>query len=325
MSVNLAQLLMHKIFFIFLFFILQNTLIASVLPILQKESEGFEVTLLQKILRRAGQDVTLTGRFDDLTETAVKKFQKREKIASNGIVNDSTWQRLLQHPALKDGFPKGFDISHYENEDFPNGEIPFDVIKQYDMEFCYSKATHGGARKDEWFDFNWNKCKEKHILRGAYHLFSLLDDDIDAQINNFLSLNINYLEPGVLPAVLDVEEDIRNFNNANAILNKDLIVARIRIWLNAVESATGRKPMIYTRKSFWEDILGNPTGFEDYPVWVAYYHEDTPPKIPNAWNGKWTFWQHTDKGNLKGAGKFDLNRFNGSYKELLIMANYTVE
>ena len=83
--------------------------------------------------------------------------------------------------------------------------------------------------------------------------------------------------------------------------------------------------MIYTRKGFWENVLGNPTGFEDYPVWVAYYHEDMPPKIPNAWNGKWTFWQHTDRGNLKGAGKFDLNRFNGSYKELLMMANYTIE
>ena len=80
-------------------------MIASALPILQKESEGFEVTLLQKILRRTGQDVVLTGRFDDLTETAVKNFQKRENIASSGIVDDGTWQRLLQHPALKDGFP----------------------------------------------------------------------------------------------------------------------------------------------------------------------------------------------------------------------------
>jgi lysozyme len=314
----------------FLFFtivvFIQNIMFGAPLPVLQKEDEGLAVSLLQKLLVKAGFEIIATGRFDEKTATTVKKHQRTVNIYPHGIVNDSTWKSLLLRQKSKNQPPiTGFDISHYENEVFKNGEIPFDAIKQNDMLFCYSKATHGGSRKDEWFDYNWQKCEEKHLLRGCYHLFSLLDDDIDAQINNFLSLNIDYNAPGILPAVLDVEEDVRNFDRNNAILNKALIVARMRIWLSAVESATGRKPMIYTRKSFWEEVLGNPTGFEDYPIWVAYYRNEGPPRVPTPWQEKWHFWQYTDRGLLKDAGRFDLNRFNGSYEELFNMANLTVE
>ena len=292
------------------------------LPILAKDHQGYEVTFLQKMLSRTGHITPLTGYFDEKTEKAVKDFQQKQKLEVSGTVNDSTWTLLLNHKSLKYQ-PRGVDISHYENEVFKNGEIPFDDFNQCNFDYCYSKATHGADRKDEWFEYNWAKCQEKHILRGNYHFFSLLKDDIDAQINNFLSLNIDYNQLGILPPCLDIEEDARPFDTQNIILNRELVIARMHIWLQAVESATGRKPMIYTRKSFWEDVLGNPTGFEDYLLWVAYYREDTPPKTPAAWNGKWHFWQHTDKGNVGGLKrKFDLNRFNGSMEDLLKLANF---
>jgi lysozyme len=312
---------MTKNLCVFLFIAFSTFLFAKPLPTLQRDVEGFEVTLLQKLLRKIGYDVMLNGRFDAQTESAVKRFQADEKMFAHGMVNDSTWNLLFNHKFVKNVSLRGVDISHYENEVYKNGAIPFELLKQYDIEFCYSKATHGAIRKDEWFEYNWSKCQEQHIIRGAYHFFSLLNDDIDAQINNFLNLNIDYKQAGVLPPVLDVEEDARPFNKENIVLNRELVVARVKIWVQAIESATGVKPMIYTRKSFWEDVLGNPTGFEDYPLWVAYYREDTPPKAPSTWNGKWHFWQHTDREVLKGAGKFDMNRFNGGYKELLEMAN----
>ncbi len=291
------------------------------MPILQKESTGLGVNILQKLLRRQGYDLMLSGRYDDLTEKAVRKFQQKSGQYPHGIVNDTTWQFLLSQKPDNQEFIKGIDVSHYENEEFKNGEFPFEKIKQFDLDFCFIKGTHGAERKDDFFDYNFARLGEEHTLRGAYHFFSLLNDDIDLQIKNFLNLKIDFKAAGVLPPVLDIEEDARPFDKDNVILNRELVVTRIRIWLEAVESATGRKPIIYCRKSFWEDIIGNPEGFQDYLLWVAYYRNDFPPKTPNTWNGKWHFWQYTDKGLLNGVGKFDLNRFSGSFQDLLKLSN----
>jgi lysozyme len=36
------------------------------------------------------------------------------------------------------------------------------------------------------------------------------------------------------------------------------------------------------------------------------------------YNGKWTFWQHSDVGKVEGVDGFvDVNVFNGSYEDLL--------
>jgi lysozyme len=291
-------------------------------PILQKESTGLEVTILQKLLRKAGYEVVLNGRYDAVTEKAILRFQAKHGQQAHGIVNDTTWHHLLSQKTENQSFIAGIDVSHYENEEFKNGEFPFQKLKQFNMEYCFVKGSHGADRKDDFFQYNFARLQEEHILRGAYHFFSLLKDDIDAQINNFLSLNINFKEKGVLPPVLDIEEDSRIFDKDNIILNRELVVTRIKIWLQAIESATGRKPIIYCRKSFWENVIGDPAGFDQYLLWTAYYRNDTPPKIPNGWNGKWHFWQYTDKGVLNGIGKYDLNRFNGTYAELLYLANY---
>lgn len=295
------------------------------LPILQKESKGFEVHLVQKILKRLGYDLIISQQYDDLTENAVKQFQKHNQLSANGIVNDSTWTKLLNQRFENQIFIKGIDVSHYENEEFKNGLFPFEKLKHFDLDFCFIKGTHGADRKDDFFDYNFSKLEEEHMLRGTYHFFSLLKDDINLQIDNFLCLNIDYKMQGILPPVLDIEEDNRPFDKENIIQNRALVQDRIKQWLEAIEAATGRKPIIYCRKSFWEDVIGNPEGFDDYLLWVAYYREELPPKMPNSWKGKWTFWQHTDKGLLKDVGKFDLNRFNGSLMELLKLANFEIK
>jgi GH25 family lysozyme M1 (1,4-beta-N-acetylmuramidase) len=295
------------------------------LPILQKQSKGVEVHLLQKILKRLGYEISFSNEYDAMTEKAVTLFQQKHRLPTSGIVNDSTWKKLLHQKFENQLFIKGIDVSHYENEEFKNGEFPFEKLKYFDIDFCIVKGSHGADKKDDFFNYNFSRLEEEHLIRGAYHFFSLLKDDIDQQIANFLSLNIDFKAKGVLPPVLDVEEDCRPFDKDNIILNQALVQVRIKIWLEAIETATGRKPIIYCRKSFWEDIIGNPSGFESYPLWVAYYREELPPKMPNSWNGKWTFWQHTDKGVLNNIGKYDLNRFNGSLLDLLQLSNFELQ
>jgi lysozyme len=310
------------LFFLFSFFFINTLVQARPIPI-QLNDKGLEVAIVQKLLRNAGYGILATGNFDASTENCVRSFQEKQQLTAHGRVEDSTWNTLVSNPFTQTPrLIKGIDISHYENESYKGGQLPWEKIKENDIEFCYIKGTHGAVRRDEWFDFNKSTLENEHLLWGAYHFFSLLDDDIDQQINNFLSLPIDYKQKGVLPPVLDVEEDSRKFDKANMILNQSLISVRISIWLHTVEAVTGRKPMIYVRKSFWENVIGNPTGFENYLLWVAHYTDDECPRVPATWENRWSLWQYTDRGLLKGAGKFDLNYFKGSFAALLTMAGF---
>ncbi|MFZ4543562.1 MAG: GH25 family lysozyme [Saprospiraceae bacterium] len=309
-------------FFLFLFILMAFSTFGADLPVLRKESQGFEVSLVQKILRRFGFPVELNGIFDEITENAIRTFQTQNGQFPHGIVNDSTWNNLLNKQLDECSFIQGIDISHYENEEFKNGDFPFDKLKQFKLDFCFVKGTHGGERRDPYFEYNFIRLDEHHMIKGVYHFFSLLKEDIHQQVSNFLSMNIDFSKPGILPPVLDIEEDTRPFDREYIISNRTLVVERIRYWLHAVEVVTGRKPMIYCRKSFWENVIGDPDGFDQYLLWVANYQPDSPPIMPTCWQGKWHFWQYTDKGLLEGIGKYDLNRFSGTYLDLMKMANY---
>jgi Glycosyl hydrolases family 25 len=54
---------------------------------------------------------------------------------------------------------------------------------------------------------------------------------------------------------------------------------------------------------FWQESVA--ADFGSYPLWLAYYA--TEPEVPATWRA-WTFWQHTDAGEVPGiAGQVDLN------------------
>lgn len=294
---------------------------AAELPLLTRDCRGPEVSLVQKILKRSGFDVEPSGLFDENTEKAVRNFQQQNGQFPHGLVNDSTWVRLLEQRPLESNFIRGIDMSRYQNEVFRGGMFPFEKLHSHELDFCFVKGTHGGEKLDPYFAYNFNCLEEEHMIKGVYHFFSLLKDDIHQQVSNFLSMNIDFSRPGILPPVLDIEEDSRPFDLSYIVSNRAIVVERIRYWLSAVELITGRRPIIYCRKNFWEDVLGNPDGFGHYYLWIANYQPLEKPSVPEQWNGKWHFWQYTDKGSLPGVSRIDFNRFGGSYRDLLSLAN----
>ena len=70
-------------------------------PVLRRGSTGPNVTTLQYLLRGAG-DGTLTadGVFGTATETTVRQFQHRVKLAEDGIVGERTWTKLTDGVAI---------------------------------------------------------------------------------------------------------------------------------------------------------------------------------------------------------------------------------
>ena len=105
---------------------------------------------------------------------------------------------------------------------------------------------------------------------------------------------------------------------------KDKIIARVKTWLDLVETAFNRKPIIYSGQYFLQDYFseaggGPPSWAKDYPLWLAQYTnvytEGAQPTLPRGWF-KWTFWQYSDKGRVNGINaKVDLNVFNGSLED----------
>lgn len=192
---------------------------------------------------------------------------------------------------------KGIDVSHFQ------GAVNWQEVKQAGMSFALAKATEGQTSVDSQFKNNWPNMKAAGLLRGAYHFF---DAGIDgtAQANHFLQNT--QIEPGDLPPVIDVE--------AAASASKATILQEVQNWLDTVEQALNRRPMIYTTASFWDSHLNDTFGA--YPLWVAEYGVSAP-KIPAGWS-TWQFWQYSQSGTVSGvSGNVDMDEFNGSYDDLL--------
>ncbi len=66
------------------------------LPILGFGNRGDAVRVLQRVLRFNGYTVQVDGIFGALTESAVKAFQNRRNLVSDGIVGQQTWRELTR-------------------------------------------------------------------------------------------------------------------------------------------------------------------------------------------------------------------------------------
>lgn len=213
-----------------------------------------------------------------------------------GVLATAACDDLPTGPTPADGPLPGIDVSHWQ------GAIDWDAVEDDGVEFAFIKATEGGDYTDPRFAANWAGARQAGVVRGAYHFFRPQTDAM-AQVAHFL--RTVQLAPGDLPPVLDVE--VTDGRSAAQI------AAGVRTWLQEVERVTGRRPILYTRASFWTGQMGG--GFGGYPLWVAHYGVSSP-NIPAEWSG-WTFWQHSDAGRVDGiSGDVDLNWFNGDRAEL---------
>jgi lysozyme len=280
---------------------------------LKKGSKGDDVTLLQTNLKKIGYIIGVDGGFGTETERIVIRFQLDNNLSADGVVGSNTW--IVIEGLLSTNPVRGIDVSHH------NGIINWNNVDREQAKFVFCKATQGKTFKDELLQTNFNELERLQILRGAYHFFTFKDITAQEQVNNFLGCKIDFSKKGVLPAVLDVEWQANDTLNKYVKDNKAACIKKIKDWLLAIERATGKKPIIYTAKSFWSDYLGNPTDFAGYPLWVASYRNDKPT-LPSTWND-YLIWQFTESGTVAGiTGQLDKNLLNGNLQRLRKLAGY---
>ena len=103
----------------------------------------------------------------------------------------------------------------------------------------------------------------------------------------------------------------RDGNDYWSNLEPDEILARALKFLQLVEKATGRVPVVYTSRAWWVQRGISEEQLEllkRYPIWISAM-EDTDlrlekPGAKGRWAGKWnwTLWQFTNMGDLTKGG-----------------------
>jgi GH25 family lysozyme M1 (1,4-beta-N-acetylmuramidase) len=204
----------------------------------------------------------------------------------------------------------GIDVS------FWNAGIDWPKVRATGQRFVFAKATEGDSYADPTFDDNWRGAKTAGLLRGAYHFFRA-NVDAKKQANKFIDYVKSMNDNGELPPVLDLE--------TNDGQTREKVIARAKTWLDLVEAAFNRKPIIYSRAYFLQDFFseaggGPPVWAKNYPLWLAQYPnlyvEGSQPTLPRGWF-KWNFWQYSQSGRVNGINaKVDMNVFNGTLEAL---------
>lgn len=197
---------------------------------------------------------------------------------------------------------EGIDVSVWQ------ANVDWDAVKGNGISFAFARAAYSTS-KDDYFDQNWAGMKSAGIIRGAYQYWRP-DKDPIAQADAMLQI-MGTLEPTDLPPVIDVEET----DGVGPATLSD----RLGQWLDHVEKATGRKPIIYSGKYFWQDNVQS-KAFLDYPYWIPNYSLDCP-NLPDGYWPDWQFFQYSSTGSVAGvSGNVDRNTFNGTLQDLMKFA-----
>ena len=201
----------------------------------------------------------------------------------------------------------GNDVSEFQ------GTIDWNAVKGSGRHFAIARISDGSYR-DKTFDANWPAMKAAGLIRGAYQYFEP-GEDPTMQADIVIG-KVGKLGDGDLPVTADVE--------ASGGQSAATIIANLKTWMAKVEAGTGKKPMVYTGKYFWQDSVAGTADFVSSDLWIAAYG----PTCPNLPDGSWTNWkffQFTDKDSVPGiSGGVDGDKFNGTLADLTALAGGTV-
>ncbi|WP_214303249.1 glycoside hydrolase family 25 protein [Wolbachia endosymbiont of Erebia cassioides] len=189
------------------------------------------------------------------------------------------------------------DLSHW------NENINFKLAREDGILGVIHKATQGLKYIDPTYTERRKAAEEEGLLWGSYH-FGIGENGRD-QANHFLEI-VGETKSTIV--VLDIEENESG---------KNIEPRQAEDFVKKVQEETGRLPLVYGSANFLKDFA-TPI-LTKCPLWVAKWGDK--PILPKGWN-KWVLWQYTDgkvgpePHEVKGIGKCDRNKFNGTIEEL---------
>ncbi|HEX4339328.1 MAG TPA: GH25 family lysozyme [Polyangiaceae bacterium] len=191
----------------------------------------------------------------------------------------------------------GIDVSYYQ------GAIDWAAVSAAGYRFAIARISDGLAHPDVRFAENWAGMGSAGVVRGAYQYFEpAVDPAAQAAL---VVASVGRLSPLDLPVTLDAE--------VQGDVDAASLVASYRVWLDAVEAGTGKRPIVYTAPYFWNALGSDSLGGLD--LWAASPSRDCP-ELPTTWT-HWSLWQK-GTSNVPGIqATTDVDEFNGSMQDLL--------
>lgn len=221
----------------------------------------------------------------------------------------------------------GLDLSRWQSGSQP---IDFNRMAAAGVSFAFIKGSDGMASEDALavpHVTNWApSAKAAGILVGYYHRARLpvtSDSNViiaDAQAQATLAIarlaSLGGYDARTLPYVLDME-------TVNETITKELVTLWTFTWLDAMQSATGRTPIMYSYRNFLANrYLTDPVTvakFRNYHLWLAQPGNPADPavQVGQGLNGApcyvtpwkqsdcsyvWTIWQYTASGDRETYG-----------------------
>ena len=193
----------------------------------------------------------------------------------------------------------GVDVSKWQ------GAIDWPRVADAGITFAITRVGHG-TYFDPYFDENWAAIRANGMVRGAYLFYEPLEGV--AEQAALVVDAIGELGPGDLPVTLDVE-----WTDGTPTL------ADLRLLSDLIEEGTGKRPMVYTSTSYWNQYFTDELGAHD--LWAANW-DVSCPSVPEGWSD-WLFWQTSGGGgDVPGiSGGVDEDVFNGSRADLAFVAD----
>lgn len=220
-----------------------------------------------------------------------------------------------------------------QGQDVSGHQTNVDWQHQWNMgsRYAYVKATEGSYMTNHLFSSQYQGSRNIGMLRGAYH-FAIPNWSSGAdQARYFVQNGGGWKADGyTLPPVLDFEfnpyvgKEFSGWNPGNTCydMSPSQLISWVREFGSTMLSLTGRLPVIYTNTNWWNQCLGNPAGFGEYPLWVAAYPSAPTNDAGAVPSGSWStysLWQYSSTGPFAG----DSNVWNGDYASLQRFANGT--
>lgn len=207
----------------------------------------------------------------------------------------------FEDPKPQDYPIHGIDVARYQ------GDIDWHRVKKAGTEFAWIKATEGGDYLDPKFMENWTNAKAAGVRRGAYH-FYFFCRPVEDQIAWFIA-NVP-VDPDALPPVLDMEWNGHSWCRERP--GREKVLHDMDLFLRAMESHYGKRPVIYSSVDFHRDrLVGAKRGYDFWLRSVAAH-----PNRRYEDRRDWVFWQYTAKGRVDGIkGDVDRNAFHGSRRQ----------
>lgn len=205
------------------------------------------------------------------------------------------------------------------------GTIDWSKVQASGRGFAFIKATQGDYNVQTTFATNWANALAAGVKRSPYHFFDGTVDGV-VQANTFLGelQTAGGLQVGDLPALLDIECPT-SATEASAQANCEhsgdsgwvdptTLKQRVYDWLDTVQAATGRAPIIYSYPSWFAALQMTDAKLANYPLFIASYNSCAT--IPQPWTTA-VFWQYSATGTVPGVtGQADVDRFFGSADDL---------